>query len=113
MKISVTQNEGIDIVHLKGRIIYESENYLKTEIEKLIEKEGKPLVLDLAELSYINSSGLGILINLLKRNKGMGGDLYLASPSKEIRELFRITSLDHVFKLFDDTESAISAFLNK
>lgn len=110
MKITVTQKEDICVIHLKGRIIYESENYVKSEIDKLFESGQKKLVLDLTELSYINSSGLGILINLLKKIRGQNGDLHLACLSKEISELFRITSLDHVFKIFPIVDEAVQAY---
>lgn len=110
MKITLEQTQGVDVIHLKGRIIYESENYVKSEIEKHFEAGQKKLVLDLSGLSYINSSGLGILINLLKKIRGQNGDMYLAGLSREISELFRITSLDHVFRIFDTVDEAVAAY---
>jgi anti-sigma B factor antagonist len=76
----------------------------------LISQDKVKLVLDLSKLSYINSSGLGILINLLKTVQVKGGDIKLTGLQGELRELFSITSLDQIFSVFSSVDEAVAAF---
>ena len=110
IELNTTQKDKITIVEVGGRVVYESEGEFRSTISNLLDADKVNIVLDLSNLSYINSSGLGILINLLKTAQRRGGDIKLANLQGEIRELFSITSLDQVFGIYSSVEEAIEAF---
>jgi len=110
LEVNVMDKNGINIIEVAGRVVYESENEFRKSIMDLIAQDRVKLVLDLSKLSYINSSGLGILINLLKTVQAKGGDIKLAGLQGELRELFSITSLDQIFSVFSTPDEAVAAF---
>ncbi len=102
--------EGITLVSVEGRVIYETEREFQEMIYGLIKSGKVNIVLDMAGLSYINSSGLGLIINLLKQAQSVGGDMKLARLQPDIHNLFSITSLVQVFKIFDTVDEAVQDF---
>ncbi|MEZ7891602.1 MAG: STAS domain-containing protein [Candidatus Wallbacteria bacterium] len=113
MEITTRDLENVKVVCFKGRIVYDTEEIVKKETEKLIKGTVKNLVFNFSELTYINSSGLGLLINVLKQIRGAKGDVKLACLRPELMELFKITSLNSVFDISADEETAISKFTKK
>lgn len=67
----------------------------------------KTLVLDLSGVTFMDSSGLGVLIALLKRTSEAGGDIKLAGLRKEVRLVFEITRAYKIFDIFDSSEEAL------
>jgi len=98
------------VIDVRGRIVYETEEEFRSTIEELLENEKFRIILNLKELVYINSSGLGVMINLLKKAQKLGGDIKLVEIPEEIRELFTITSLDQVFDIFESEDVALQSF---
>ena len=76
-----------------------SMNVLKEFINKEIEGNNKYIGIDLKNVNIINSSGLGILISLLKRIKAAGGNLKLLNASEKLLNIFKITKLNLVFEI--------------
>jgi len=97
--------EDVIILRLKGKLIYDTEEDVNLAFQELLNQE-KSVLLDVSELNYINSSGLGIFISLLKDIKRIGKRLVIVNPSPEVKVLFEITSLD---KMFDTVRSVDEA----
>ncbi|PKK91640.1 MAG: hypothetical protein CVV64_02950 [Candidatus Wallbacteria bacterium HGW-Wallbacteria-1] len=110
LKFETRETSGALIVNVEGRIIYETEKTFKDAITDLIKSDKTRIVLNLHGLSYINSAGLGVLINLLKTSKAHGGDIRLCQLNSDLAELFKITNLNQVFTIFDDAEQAVESF---
>lgn len=110
IELNISSKDNITVVEIAGRIIYETENEFRNTILGLVDEDKVNIVLNLGKLSYVNSSGLGILINLLKVAQKKGGDIKLAELQGEIRELFSITSLDQIFSIYADIDEAIESF---
>jgi anti-sigma B factor antagonist len=66
----------------------------------------KTFVVDLSDVRYISSSGIGLLITMLTKMRNSGGELYLTSPSEHVKKLLIITKLNNIFTVFDTVESA-------
>lgn len=81
-----------------------SANDLGSEIVDLIEAEATIVLLDFSEITFINSSGIGALVSALKATKRLGGDLHICSLSFQVRDIFRITKLDKLFKISSTRE---------
>jgi anti-anti-sigma factor len=68
------------------------------------------IVLDLAGVDYMSSGGLSIIIRLVHHLRERGGDLHLASPHPFVQKVFDIVSFNAILKIFEDVESAVTAF---
>lgn len=74
-----------------------------------MEQGARTVVVDFADASYIDSSGLGALVSLSRRLRDAGGDLRLVGLSDELRTLFELTRLDALFPLFATRADAMAA----
>jgi anti-sigma B factor antagonist len=93
-------------VALAGEIDVYTSPRLKQELLDLIDGGCVDIVIDLDALSFIDSSGLGVLVSGLRRAKEHGGTLRLICTNESILKIFRITGLDKVFPLFATIEEA-------
>lgn len=64
----------------------------------------KTFVVDLSEVRYISSSGIGLLITMLTKMRNAGGEVYLTSPSEHVKKLLIITKLNNIFTVFDSVD---------
>ena len=111
MKTSTRQVDGITIVDLSGRItLGEGSVVLRDTIRDLLSKGSKKLLLNLAEVTYIDSSGIGELVSAFTTVRNQGGELKLLNLTKKVHDLLQITKLYTVFDVKDDEASAVSSF---
>jgi anti-sigma B factor antagonist len=111
MKISRRESGGVTIIEPKGKVtIGEGDIVLRDEITKLLGEEKKKLVLDLGEVSYMDSAGVGELVSVYTSVKNRGGELKLANLTKKIKDLLSITQLLTIFDAYDSVEEAIGSF---
>jgi anti-sigma B factor antagonist len=85
---------------------------LLEEIEAQIERNENKFLLNLADLKYLNSSGLNVIINILTKARKSGGDVAICNVNKKITELLVITKLNSVFNVCESVEKGID-ILNK
>ncbi|RJP56149.1 MAG: anti-sigma factor antagonist [Candidatus Auribacter fodinae] len=110
MEITTKSNLEVSVVHLKGELDNESSEYLRKNIEKLIESEKVNIVLDFKELSYSNSAGLRELIALYKLANASGGNLKLCALQPQLEDLFSFTNLRKVFDIYQNEDEAVASF---
>ena len=111
MKLSTRQVDGITILDLSGRIVLgEGSVQLRDAVKELINKGQKRILLNLSDVNYIDSSGLGELVSAFTSVKNAGGELKLLGLTKKVKDLLQITKLYTVFDIRDDEATAISAF---
>ncbi len=111
MKAFSRQLDGITIVDLAGRItLGEGGVVLRDTVKELSAQGHKQIILNLANVSYIDSSGLGELIAALTTVRGVGGDVKLLNLTRKVHDLLQITKLYTVFDIWDDEAAAIKAF---
>jgi anti-sigma B factor antagonist len=102
---------GVTIVDLSGKItLGEGGITLREEVRKLLAEGKKKIVLNLAEVNYIDSSGLGELVSAYTAVKNAGGELKLLNLTSKVRDLLVITKLVTVFDVKEDEASAVSSF---
>lgn len=87
-----------------------SANELHDRLRAIIAEGHKKLVIDLAKVGYMNSSGLGMMTSALTTVRNAGGDLRLANPAERIRNLLLITKLVQVFQTYDSVDAAVASF---
>ncbi len=99
--------------HFYGELIDRGQaTSLLDEVEEGIEKNENKILLNLADLKYLNSSGLNVIINILTKVRKAGGDLAIYNVNKKITELLIITKLNSVFNVCESAEKGVE-ILNK
>lgn len=110
MKLTSREQDGVVILEPKGKIMGGPDaTALKESIRDYVNDNKKHVVIDLAEVDWMNSTGLGIMISCLKTVKEAGGELKLSNVTDKIKSLLTITKLVTVFDAYDSTDEAISA----
>ena len=111
MKTGMRQVDGITIVDLSGRItLGEGGVVLRDMVKELTAQGHKKILLNLGNVTYIDSSGLGELISAHVSVHNAGGEIKLLNLTKKVHDLLQITKLCTVFDIWDDESSAIKAF---
>lgn len=95
------------ILPLEGEIDLHVSPQIGASLAKLIEKKPAQLVVDLSQVSYIDSSGLAVLIEAMQNVSSYGGEFALCGLQEGVRPIFEIARLDQVFRIFPDTASAL------
>lgn len=112
LKITSRTVDGILAMELSGRIVFgEESSLLREEIKKAIEKN-KRIVLNLAEVNYIDSGGLGTLVALHTTAHNVGASIKLAGLTKRVGDLLQVTKLLTVFDVHETEYKALESFRN-
>ena len=111
MEFTITTEENFAILKLNGSLLADIQSRDVLEGVNNIIQEGKiNFIVDLSELKFINSSGLGMLLTCLTKARKAGGDLILANIPEQVSNLLVITKLTSVFTPADSMEEAKSKF---
>lgn len=101
---------GITIVDCNGRIVFGEEAAALRESVKAIIPQAPRLVLNLKNVTYIDSGGLGTLVGLYTSANSSGGEIKLANLTPRVGQLLQVTKLVTVFDVYDTEEDAVRAF---
>src|ERR1035441_5010557 len=109
IKLSSRQVGDVTVVDAAGRItLGEGSSALRDTLRDMVTKGNKKILLNLAEVSYIDSSGIGELVSGFTSVSNAGGSLKLLKLTKRIQDLLQITKLYTVFEVFDDEAKALA-----
>jgi anti-sigma B factor antagonist len=111
MKYKVREEGSVTIIDLSGKLMGGCDaDVFRDLVHELIEQGKKRIVVNLAGVKWINSTGVGILITgytTLRKNKG---DLRLLNVSKKIESILYVTKLNLIFECFDDEQAAVESY---
>ena len=111
LTIASREVDGVTVLDLNGRItLGEGSVQLRDAIRDLIGKGTKNILLDLGDVNYIDSSGLGELVSAFTTAKNQGAEVKLLNLTKKVHDLLQLTKLYTVFDVKDDEASAIASF---
>jgi anti-sigma B factor antagonist len=113
MALEITEKDtnGVTVLTLSGRVTLGDEsNKLRTTFKDVLSRGKNRLVVDLADVSYIDSAGLGTLVAGYTTASNQGAGVKLANLTKKFREQLHITKLVTVFEVFDSVEDAVKSF---
>jgi anti-sigma B factor antagonist len=111
MNYKIDEKYNCVVIDLKGKIMGGPDaDVFKSELQKLIDSGKKKIILNLENVKFMNSSGLGILIGGLTTIRKHGGDLKLCNADKRISSLLMVSQLNSVFDHHFSLQSAIDAF---
>lgn len=107
---SISDMNGITIVEVDGELIVGNRQELKDTVLDRLEQGDRRFLIDFTASSYIDSSGLGVLVSLSKKIREAGGALRLAGLNEDLRTLFELTKLDTLFQIADTRSRALGDF---
>lgn len=110
MEVSTQEYKRVAVVDIAGRIDAARAPELETALEDLLSKGHRNLILDMAEVDFVSSSGLRVMLTARKSAQKAGGDLSIARPSQRVKDTLDIAGLDVIFKTFEDREAAIASY---
>jgi anti-sigma B factor antagonist len=107
LRIVTRTAEGIPVIQLSGEVDAYTCSMLRDAMIEIIEQGNPNVVISMADVEYIDSSGLGTLVGGLKRASEQSGKIAVVASSIQIRKVFEITGLEKVFPIFEsETEAA-------
>jgi anti-sigma B factor antagonist len=107
LELEVLNTEAASILKIKGDVDLYSSPQVRKEVITLITKMNKNLLVDLAEVTYMDSSGVATLVEALQLTKKRGGKLKLFSLGSTVRDVFELSRLDKVFDICDNQQQAL------
>ena len=109
MDIIVKDEGNVCVLNLKGRLDLASGAALKEEVKKLFDQDKISIHFNLVEVEFINSSGLGALVSVMKEIRLRKGRLTLSDMASYVKEIFEITQLSHIFEIFETQDEALNS----
>lgn len=110
LKLSSKTKDGVLVVDCIGRIVFGEESALIRETLKKAVGENNRIVLNLGEVNYIDSGGLGTLVALRTTAQNAGGTIKLTNLTKRVGDLLQVTKLLTVFDVYNSEAEAIESF---
>jgi anti-sigma B factor antagonist len=113
VNVSVRQAGDLTILDLSGKILGGVESdVLRVELERVFERADRKLLINLSEVPWMNSAGLGVLLSAYSRMKDQDGIVRFFGVGERVRGILRTTKLLTVLDVLDDEESGIQSFQN-
>ena len=100
---------GWAIVGVTGELELATAPRLRQQVVSLVGEGHTRIVLDLTQVDFVDSIGLGVIVSVLKRVRSHGGELVLVGPVPRVRALFELTRLDEILELHDRLDDALAA----
>lgn len=110
MEIRQSEKEGVVILEPKGRLTVGDASELRDRVRSLMESGKRNFILNLAQVDYIDSTGLGMMVICFTSVQKAGGKLKLLNLSRRNIELLVLTKLTTVFEIFNDEQDAVNSF---
>lgn len=110
MTYTVTHEDDVTVVDVEGELVVGNRRELKEEVVSRLEQGDEKFLLDFAGASYIDSSGLGVLVSLSKKIREGGGELRLSGLDEDLETLFELTKLDTLFQIAESRNEALAEF---
>jgi anti-sigma B factor antagonist len=109
LRLDTARTEHPEILTLEGEIDFHRSATIGTDLRSLIQKKPKKLVIDLSKVPYIDSSGLALLIDAMRKVEAYRGKLYLVGMQESVRVIFETSRLDQAFRIRSNVAEALAA----
>jgi len=110
LRSSTRHQGGVFIIDCYGRIVMGEETaFLRGKVKDLL-SQSRQIVLNLADVNYIDSSGIGTLVGLYTSARGAGAEIKLANLTTRVKDVLQITKLGLIFEFYNTTDEAVRAF---
>ena len=109
LEISTSLTEGATVMSVDGRIDASTAPQLEEELNKVIQQGRESILLNFAEVSYISSGGLRVLLKTTKELHKNNGSLILCSLNTDVHKVFKLAGFTSIFKIYSSEEEALAA----
>ena len=109
MQVTQAKVKDFVVISIEGEIDLNSSPQLRKTFGEILSQKASKIIVDFGKVSYIDSSGLATMIEMMQRLKKDNGQMYLSSMSDKIKSLFEITKLDKLFAIYRNQEDALAA----
>jgi anti-sigma B factor antagonist len=109
LSLALARLDNFVVVSVSGEIDLDTAPTLREELLRILSSGPPHLVLDIANVGFLDSSGLGVLVGTLRRARMLGGSVRIAAPTRQVLEILQITGLDAVFPVHKTVEDAIAS----
>ncbi len=110
MELTRRDEDMVAVLTLSGRLDLANGNKLKDEIKTILDNGKTAIHLCMKDLEFVNSSGLGAMVSIMKEIRLRRGRLTLSDMADYVREVFDITQLSHIFEIFPTEEEALHSY---
>lgn len=110
MAYDIERENGVTVVAVDGELVVGNRRDLKDAVLGRLADGDRKFLIDFADTSYIDSSGLGVLVSLSKKIREEEGELRLAGLDEDLHTLFELTKLDTLFRIAEDRSEALADF---
>ena len=110
MKLDLNEKNGVSILVLSGRLTMGTDELLREAIDELLGSHRSAVLLDLTDLTFMDSTGIGELVSSYRTVKKFGGSLKILKPGKRIKDSLELSKLLPIFEIFEDADEAIDSF---
>lgn len=108
LTIETEMRDGVAVVRLHGELTGPDGHGLVDTLRRLLDEAGVRMVLDLSEVTFVNSEGLGGLVRITAQANSQGGRVVIADPTPFMTGVFQTTKLDRFFELSTDVQTALA-----
>ena len=106
LDLEVTERDGRTVVTVHGEVDLATSPQLRDSLAAIVD-EGPSIVVDLDDVGFIDSTGIGVLVGAVKRARSSGGDLTLVCTQRRILKVLQITGLTQVFSVYETVDEAL------
>ena len=111
MQVKIETNGAVRVIYVKEeRLDAHNSDELKAELNRLFDSGIKDLLIDLKEVRFIDSSGLGVLVSGFKNASARQGSLKLSGLQSQVKSMFELTRLHRVFDIFQTVDDALESY---
>jgi len=110
MRVTINDRDGVTVCGIEGEIDINTAPQFKKAFDRVIKDKKEKIVINMAKVEYIDSSGLATLVELLKNFRKISAKLKLTNLSSKVMSLFEITKLEKLFDISPTEEEAVKAF---
>lgn len=111
-QLKTTMTPVVKVIQPSGLLDGTKATLVRKEIDEIVSSGASVVLIDLQEVTFIDSSGLGALVSALKAVRAAGGKLFICSINAQVRMLFELTSMDRVFQIFANRDEFNKAVIS-
>jgi len=109
-KISKVANGNVEVISTPVRFNIEVSEEFRIILKEFVDKGKFKIVVDLAQTEYMDSSGLGAIVSRISATRSHDGDIRIAAPKEFVKNLFDVTNLVKILKIYDTVDEAVESF---
>ena len=110
MQLTATPSEGVIVIKIEGNLDTQTSPEAQEELDRIVEDGARKLLIDFADLAYISSAGLRVLLATAKKLTTEQGEMRMCNMNDVVKEVFEVSGFSTIFKVFPTDTEAMSGF---